>query len=310
MHDIVIVGSGFAGLGAAVALTGAGRDDFVILERARASAAPGATTPIPAAPATSSRHLYSFSFAPNPDWTRAVRRASARSGPTLSDVADRFGLRPHPLRRGGDRRGVGRRQALGGRHDRRPDRADAGSSCGPPARCTSRRSPTIQGLDTFTGTVFHSARWNHEHDLGGRRVAVIGTGRQRDPVRATGAAAGGAAHPLPAHRRHGCCPSPTARSPTSCAGCTGPCPARRSWRGRWSTRATSCSSAASVNPRRMRVIDRVARAYLGRALAGRPDLRPPPPPTSPSAASASCSPTTTTRRCAAQCRRRDRGHHA
>ena len=72
--DVAIVGSGFSGLAMAVALKRSGREDFLVLERARASAAPGATTPIPGCACDVPCHLYSFSFAPNPDWSRSFSR--------------------------------------------------------------------------------------------------------------------------------------------------------------------------------------------------------------------------------------------
>src|SRR5919204_4298415 len=89
---IVIVGSGFAGLGMGIRLKQAGIDDFVILERAddlggtwRDNSYPGCACDVPS-------HLYSFSFAPNPDWTHSfARQPEIRA--YLERVADRFGVR-------------------------------------------------------------------------------------------------------------------------------------------------------------------------------------------------------------------------
>ena len=81
--DIAIIGAGFSGLGLAVRLREQGVEDFVILERNAdvggtwwANTYPGCACDVPS-------HLYSFSFAPNPDWSRTTRR-SPRSGPTSS----------------------------------------------------------------------------------------------------------------------------------------------------------------------------------------------------------------------------------
>ena len=93
-HDIAIVGSGFSGLGMAIRLKQAGIDDFVVLERAdevggtwQANTYPGCACDVPS-------HLYSFSFAPNPDGRRPTRR-SPRSGRTCAAAPTTFGIRPH-----------------------------------------------------------------------------------------------------------------------------------------------------------------------------------------------------------------------
>ena len=77
---VLIVGSGFAGLGAAIRLAQDGRADFLVLERGSTSAAPGATTPIPGAACDVPSHLYSFSFAPQPGLARVVLAAAGDPG--------------------------------------------------------------------------------------------------------------------------------------------------------------------------------------------------------------------------------------
>src|SRR3954454_1359955 len=92
--DIAIIGSGFAGIGAAIRLQQAGFEDYVVLERAadvggtwRDNHYPGCACDVPS-------HLYSFSFAPNPRWTRmfAPQREILEY---LRACADAHGLRPH-----------------------------------------------------------------------------------------------------------------------------------------------------------------------------------------------------------------------
>src|SRR4051795_6513747 len=93
-HDIVIVGSGFSGLGMAIRLKQAGIDDFVLLERAdevggtwQANTYPGCACDVPS-------HLYSFSFAPNPEWTQTYS-PQPEIGAYLRRCADEFGVRSH-----------------------------------------------------------------------------------------------------------------------------------------------------------------------------------------------------------------------
>src|SRR5215475_10506624 len=91
---VAVIGAGFGGLGAGIRLRQAGVTDFVILERAaclggtwRDNTYPGRACDVPS-------HLYSFSFAPNPDWAHSFSRQPEIWG-YLDDVADRYGLRGH-----------------------------------------------------------------------------------------------------------------------------------------------------------------------------------------------------------------------
>src|SRR5947209_5713154 len=92
--DVLIVGSGFSGLGAAIRLKQAGVDDFALLERCHdlggtwyANTYPGCACDVPS-------HLYSFSFAPNPDWSHTYS-PQPEIGAYLRDCAERFGIRDH-----------------------------------------------------------------------------------------------------------------------------------------------------------------------------------------------------------------------
>ncbi len=172
---IAIVGSGFAGLGLAIKLKQDGIEDFVVLERAddvggtwQANTYPGCQCDIPS-------HLYSFSFAPNPGWTRTYSR-QPEIWDYLRGLVDRYDLRDH-IRLGHELRAAAWDEAAG----RWLVETSRGSwlaqvlvdATGP---LSHPQVPAIEGLDAFEGTVFHSARWDHDHVLDGERVAVIGTG--------------------------------------------------------------------------------------------------------------------------------------
>lgn len=190
---VAIIGGGLSGIGATAMLRRAGIRDVVVFERAeevggtwRDNTYPGCACDVPSA-------LYSFSFAPNPDWGRLyatqpeiqayARRVAHEHGAeehvvtgaevleaAWDDAAQRWKVRTT--------RGDWSAQALI-------------SATGP---WSEPVIPSLPGLDAFAGTVFHSSRWNHAHDLRGRRVAVLGTGAsavqfvpkiQRDVARMT-----------------------------------------------------------------------------------------------------------------------------
>ena len=173
---VVVVGTGFSGLGMAIQLRRDGREDFVVLEKAddvggtwRANTYPGCACDIQS-------HMYSFSFEQNPDWTRSYS-SQPEIGDYLRRVTDRYDLRR------AIRFGV---EVIGARWD--PDECrwhiatDTGTTyvarflvAGTGALHVPH-VPDLPGLESFTGPVFHSADWNHGYDLRGKRVAVIGTG--------------------------------------------------------------------------------------------------------------------------------------
>ncbi|MEU3348702.1 NAD(P)/FAD-dependent oxidoreductase [Streptomyces sp. NPDC006700] len=172
---VAVIGSGFGGLGAAVRLRREGITDFVVLERAgsvggtwRDNSYPGCACDVPS-------HLYSFSFAPNPDWPRTFS-GQEHIRAYLEHVTDVFGLRPH-LRLNSEVT----RMTWDGERLRWDIEATGGnlsadvvvSATGP---LSEPRIPDIPGLDSFPGKVFHSARWDHGYDLTGKRIAVVGTG--------------------------------------------------------------------------------------------------------------------------------------
>jgi cation diffusion facilitator CzcD-associated flavoprotein CzcO len=170
-----IIGAGFAGLGAAIRLRQEGIEDFVIWERDGdvggtwwANTYPGCQCDIPS-------HLYSFSFAPNPNWSRTYATQPEIEA-YLRRVTDEYGLRPFV------RTSCAVTSAA---WDEENDRWQVSTEQGEftadvlvaaPGPLSEPSIPDIAGLDDFAGTTFHTADWNHDHDLTGRRVAVIGTG--------------------------------------------------------------------------------------------------------------------------------------
>ncbi len=174
-HRIAIVGSGFAGLGAAVKLKQAGIEDFVVLERDSqvggtwwANTYPGCQCDVPS-------HLYSFSFAPNPDWTRTYSR-QPEIWEYLRRVSDEHGIDPH-IRFGHDVQDASwDEDSELWRLQTNHGELTAELLIVGPGPLNEPKLPEIDGIESFEGTIFHSARWDHEHSLLGKRVAVIGTG--------------------------------------------------------------------------------------------------------------------------------------
>ena len=172
---IAIVGAGFSGLGMAIRLKQAGIEDFVVLERAeelggtwRDNTYPGCQCDIPSA-------LYSFSFAPNPNWSRFYP-LQEEIRDYLRRCADDFGVVPY-IRFGHEVTGAAwDEDSRTWRLDTSHGPLSADVLIGGMGALTEPSVPDIPGLDDFKGTLFHSADWNHDHDLSGERVAVIGTG--------------------------------------------------------------------------------------------------------------------------------------
>ena len=171
----VIVGTGFAGLGMAIRLKRAGIDDFVVLERSaevggtwRDNTYPGCMCDVPS-------HLYSFSFARKSDWTCTYPK-QAEIWEYLQECAVRFRVTPH-IRFGHELTAATWDESRA-RWDVSTNRGALSSrflilGTGP---LSEPRLPAVPGIDAFAGTMFHSARWRHDHDLTGERVAVVGTG--------------------------------------------------------------------------------------------------------------------------------------
>jgi cation diffusion facilitator CzcD-associated flavoprotein CzcO len=174
-HEVVVVGAGFSGIGAAIELKRAGIEDFVILERADAVGGTWRDNTYPNVAVDIPSLTYQFSYEMNPDWSRLFAPGD-EVWRYAEHCVDKYGLREH-LRLGTEVRDatydeaddvwrlrVGRRVittrflifALGA--------------------LTQPKAPDIEGLKTFRGTTVHTAQWDHGLDLEGKRVGVIGTG--------------------------------------------------------------------------------------------------------------------------------------
>ncbi len=175
----LIVGAGFAGLCAAIKLQEDGETDFLVVEKGpdvggtwRDNTYPGAACDVPS-------QLYSFSFAPNPDWSRSfspqpeiqayLQRVARESG-TLDRFAFHTSLEDA---RWDDAAQVWRSRVAGPEGEREITSTTLVVGAG---ALSEPRLPAIDGIGDFQGHLFHSARWDHDVDLAGRRVAVIGTG--------------------------------------------------------------------------------------------------------------------------------------
>ena len=173
---VLIIGTGFSGLGLAVRLKQAGIDDFEILERADSVGGTWRDNRYPGCACDVQSHLYSFSFEQNPDWTRMFAQQPEIER-YLQHVADKYDLLKH-VRFGANVVAASWDEAAALWRVKTADgRSFSGRVLVSGMGALSNPSiPKIPGLDEFGGKRFHSAQWDHDYDLSGKRVAVIGTG--------------------------------------------------------------------------------------------------------------------------------------
>ncbi len=174
---VLIVGAGFAGIGMAIRLKQAGIEDFTILERAqrlggtwRDNTYPGIACDVPS-------HLYSYSFEPNPNWSRLFAPQDEILA-YLERCADKYGVRRH-IRFGAEVTVASFDEDAGlwtvktrdgSTHVARVIVSGSGHALSRPVL------PAIPGRESFRGKTMHSATWDHGYSLAGKRVAIIGTG--------------------------------------------------------------------------------------------------------------------------------------
>ena len=174
--EVAIIGAGFAGLAMAIALRQAGIQSFRIYERANELGGTWRDNQYPGAACDVQSHLYSYSFEPNPRWSRmfasaeeiqayalhCVRKYNLRSATRLNTTIERAVY--------DDAQGRWTLEAACGH------RVEARSIVIGTGGLSRPGFPKIDGIDDFEGAIFHSAEWQHDFDLRGKRGAVVGTG--------------------------------------------------------------------------------------------------------------------------------------
>ena len=175
-HEVIIVGGGFSGIGAAIKLDRTGISDYLLVEQGDGiggawhfNTYPGVAVDIPSL-------SYSFSFERNPDWSR-VFAPGAELTASAEHCVDKYGIR------GRIRLNTG---ITGARFDEQTDLWHLSTSSGETLTArhvigatgvlTQPKLPEIPGIASFGGVTMHTARWDHGVDLRGKRVAIIGSG--------------------------------------------------------------------------------------------------------------------------------------
>ena len=189
--SVAIVGAGFGGIAAAIELKRHGIEDIAILEQAPElggtwfyNSYPGAACDVPS-------HLYSFSFAQRRDWSRLcspqaeihsyLQRGRARARRRASHPVQPHG---HGVHVGASSDARWRIETADG------ERHEADALVLATGQLNQPAYPPIEGIEDFAGHSFHSARWDHDYSLSGKRVAVVGHGRERRAVRSRDRRAG------------------------------------------------------------------------------------------------------------------------
>ena len=175
-HEVVVIGAGFSGIGAAIGLAKAGIDDFLVVEDGDGAGGawhwntyPGVAVDIPS-------FSYQFSYEQSPDWSRVYAPGDELKA-YAEHCVDRYELRSR-LRLNtrvtgaefDDERQLWRLSTAGG------ETITTRHVIGATGILTKPKPPAISGVEDFRGETLHTARWDHSLDLRGKRVAVIGTG--------------------------------------------------------------------------------------------------------------------------------------
>ena len=175
VYDTIVVGAGVSGIAAAHKMNQVGYDNYIVLEKAsrvggtwRDNNYPGCGCDVPSA-------LYSFSFSPSHKWSHLFAK-QPEILTYLEEVVEKYNL-------GG--KIEFNNELISAKWDETKGIWNLETSKGPyqaktviftTGPITEPSLPKLKGLETFKGEMFHSARWNHDYDLTGKRVAVIGTG--------------------------------------------------------------------------------------------------------------------------------------
>ncbi len=173
---VVIVGTGFSGLGQAIQLERAGIRDYVILEKADEVGGTWRDNSYPGCACDVQSHMYSFSYEQNPDWSRSFSPAP-EIWEYLKNVTEKYGLR-RKIRFGVELTGAewdddARRWTVRTKAGQEIEAQFVVAGVG---GLHIPQIPKLPGIEKFKGQTWHSAQWNHEYDLRGKKVAIVGTG--------------------------------------------------------------------------------------------------------------------------------------
>ncbi|MDX1496428.1 MAG: NAD(P)/FAD-dependent oxidoreductase [Salinisphaeraceae bacterium] len=173
---VAVIGSGFSGLGTAIRLKESGENDFVVLEKESGLGGTWQVNHYPGCACDVPSHLYSFSFEKSPYWNR-MYASQPEILAYLEHCADKYGVRPHIQFDS---------EVTQATYDEANTRWHIETADGRSVYAQvvvsgigglSRPAwPDAPGLENFKGKTFHSQQWDHDYDLKGKRVAVIGTG--------------------------------------------------------------------------------------------------------------------------------------
>lgn len=173
-YEVVVIGAGFSGVCVAIQLKQVGINNFHVFEKAadvggtwRENTYPGVACDVPS-------HLYSYSFELNPNWSRHYA-PGAEIHAYIRDCAQKFGVDEHlsfeaPIK------------SVTWKEDRWLIQPEEGETCSAKSVVSAlgglhtSRIPDIPGANLFHGPIFHTAEWQHDLDLRGKRVGVVGTG--------------------------------------------------------------------------------------------------------------------------------------
>ncbi len=171
---IVVLGAGLSGVCMGVRLRQQGETDFVLLEKAQAVGGTWRDNTYPGVACDVPSHLYSYSFELNPDWSQAFS-PGAEIQAYCARTADRHGVTPH-IRFGQEVTQVVFEDGLWQVHTRAGLRVVADVVVSALGGLHVPNRAQVPGIESFVGTRFHTARWDHGTDLSGKRVAIVGTG--------------------------------------------------------------------------------------------------------------------------------------
>lgn len=177
-YKVLIIGTGMSGILAAVRLQQQGIR-FLMLEKNPEMSGTWYENTYPGCQVDSANHLYGYSFEPNHQWPGHFS-GSAELYAYFNRIVDKYALRQHVRLNTMVHRATlseaEQRWTLEVESNGKRETLSANSVISAVGQLNSPKMPDLEGLDSFTGVSFHSARWQHQHDLAGKRVIVIGTG--------------------------------------------------------------------------------------------------------------------------------------